>query len=931
MYIVAVALWIPDMRPTTRGDPAGSPPDQPAPSLVGRTLGAYNVQAMIGAGGMGEVYRARDPRLGRDVAIKVLPPHLATSPEALARFEREARAVAALTHPNILSIHEFGTDQGVAYAVMELLDGETLRERIARGRLPWRKAAGFAIQVADGLAAAHDKGIVHRDLKPENIFLTASGQAKILDFGLARVSPPASAVETTMVGAVTQPGTFMGTVGYMPPEQVRGEETGPPGDLFAFGCVLYEMLAGRAPFARSTPAECLAAVLRDDPAPLAGEGGDVPPPLEALVFRCLEKRAADRFRSASDLGFSLRAMSGASLTLAPGTVAAPTTAGRLRRWHLGAVGVVGLALGAGVTWALWRPAVPSPALLPLVRLSLPLPSDAPLAPNDSPTAGSSVALSQNGRWMAYVALRNGRRQLVIRALDRAQETVLPGTEGAMTPILSPDDQWVAFFTETELKKVPLSGGTPTTLCATPPVTRGAVWADNGTIYFSPSFTDGLQGVPASGGLPKAVTAVDRAAGESNHLLPEALPGGGALLFTAWKGGDFGAASIWAVALATGERKLLLESASAPRFVPPDFLVFARGGGLFAARFDAEQLAVAGEPVPVVDGVWTDRATGSAHYAVAGNGTLVYTPGGDTVERRRLVWVDRQGRAQAVPAEPSFYGDPKLSPDGRRVAVEAVNDIWVYDFNDATLSRITFGGVNQHPVWAPDARHLAFSSSQGTAFTTLFWADVDAGGSPEPLSHESAIQFPTSWTPDGSTLAYSEHPGEPSGSFDIFVLRPRSGEPKQALIRTQFKEDQGTFSPDGRFLAYVSDETGQLQVYLRPFPGPGPRARVSPEGGTEPVWSRDGRELFYRRDRQYFSVTTTRAGDQLRVGRPQRLFEGDFVVASLIPGFPSYDVAPDGQRFIMVARAGDTPRPTRLDVVLGWVQELDQRLKPPTSP
>ena len=882
---------------------------------------------------MGEVYRARDPRLGRDVAIKVLPAHLADDEHALARFEREARVVAALSHPNILAIHDFGTDQGVAFAVMELLDGRTLREALAESPLPWRKAVGIAVQLADGLAAAHAKHVVHRDLKPENIFLTASGQAKILDFGLARVAGGASIPDATTLGGATQPGTVMGTVGYMSPEQVRGEEAGPASDVFAFGCVFYEMLTGRGPFTRPTPAETMAAVLRDDPASLADQVAGVPPAVEAILAHCLEKRPEDRFQAARDMGVALRAAGGLT-SAATGVVSSLTGAVQpphheRRRWALPAAAAAGLLVGVVAASAWWRLAAPAPTPAALVHLSLPLSPGAPLAPNDHPAAGSSLAVSQDGHWIAYVVLRNGQRQVALRGLDRSEETILAGTEGALTPIFSPDSQWVAFFTETGLKKVPLLGGTATTVCATPPVTRGGVWADDGTIYFAPDFSRGLQAVASSGGQARDVTRIDLEAGESNHLLPEALPGAQSLLFTVWKGGDFAAASIWSLSLATGERKRLLESAAAPRYVPPGYLVFARAGALFAVRFDAERLSVTGEAVPVVDGVWSDRATGTAHYAVSRNGMVVYAPGGNTVERRRLVWVDRKGRAELLPAEPGFYGDPRLSPDGRRIAVEALNDIWVYSLESGTLSRVSFRGVSQHPAWAPDGRHLAFSSSHGFTVPKLFWTDVDAGSQPQPLSRDGGVQFPATWTRDGKTLSYAEtaiEDVEPQTGWDIWLLRPGANPERSVLIRTQFKEEQPAFSPDGRALAYVSDETGKLEVFLRGFPETGRRVRVSVNGGTEPVWSRRGDELFYRVDRQYFAVPVTTT-DPIRVGRPALMFEGDFVVASVVPGTPSYDVAPDGQRFVMVARAGDTPRPLRVDVVLGWVRDLERRLRP----
>ena len=590
------------------------------------------------------------------------------------------------------------------------------------------------------------------------------------------------------------------------------------------------MLSGRAPFACESVAESLATVLRDNPPPVGAEAREVPAALESLVGHCLEKRCEDRFQSASDMGFALRAIAGS-----PSVDATPSEARRRPSYWLAAAGVVlGLITGIAGTRLWWWPAAGESAP---VHLSLLLSAGSTLAPNDSPEAGSSLAISRDGRWIAYVVLRAGERYLAVRSLDRPEETVLPATAGALSPVFSPDARWIAYLTETDLRKVPLTGGAPTTICAMPPVARGATWSDNDTIYFSPSFSAGLQGVSAGGGQPQDVTTVDRQAGESNHLLPEALPGGGALLFTVWKGGDFSAASIWSLSLRNHERRLLIESASGPRYVAPGFLVFGRGGSLFAVRFDAERLTLSADAVPVVDGVWTDPSTGTTHAAVSRSGTVVYAPGGETTERRRLEWLDRQGHAEPLGLDPLFVANPRLSPDGRRIAIESLNDLWVYDLNDTTLSRVTFRGVNQHPVWSPDGRRLAFSSSQAVANPSLFWTDIDGGGQPEPLSAGTAVQFPTSWSNAGNVLAYAEiaPETEPSTGWDIRMIQPGEVGPSRTLVRSQFKDDQPALSPDGHALAYVSDETGKLEVYFgysrisAAGPGSRPTAAPNPSG------------------------------------------------------------------------------------------------------
>jgi Tol biopolymer transport system component len=900
---------------------------------AGTRLANYTIVAPLGAGGMGEVYRATDSRLGRDVAIKVLPGHLAADAEAEARFAREVRAVAALSHPNILAIHDVGSEGGVAYAVMELLDGSTLRDRMRGGPMPWSRAMPIALQIADGLAAAHARGVIHRDLKPENIFITSSGQAKILDFGLARLDSTTAEPADETTDRLTLPGTLLGTIGYMSPEQISGAMAGPATDIFSFGCVLYEMLAGRSPFARATSAEVLVAALRDDPAPLAEGPHGVPAALEAIVQHCLEKRPDDRFQSARDMAFALRAASGASADAARAKDHAEDPVHPRRRIaRLAALIGLGVIIGLSGLWAGLRLSRPTePASAP-ARLSLVLAADTGFAPNESPVAGSNVAISRDGRMLAYVVQRESGQHLALRSLDETRDAELAGTDGARSPFFSPDGRWIAFFTVTALKKVPVEGGTPSVICATPPVARGGAWADDGVIYLSQSFSAGLDAVDAGGGRLRRVTANDLKAGESNHLLPEALPGGRAVLFTAWKGGDFSAAGIWAVSIPSGARKLVLESASAPRFVPPGYLVFSRAGALFATKFDPERLEVSGEAVPMIDRVLTDRRTGSAHYAVAATGTLVYAPGGDTVEMRRLIWLDRQGRQEPLPAPPSLYGALKLSPDGRRVAVESFNDIWVADVIAPKLERMSFNGVNQFPVWTPDGRHLTFSSSGEATDPKLYQNAVESVGRPESLMTGGGVQFPSSWTPDGKVLAYSEIAGTPTEAptgWDIWLWRSGPSPSATPLLQTAFNEEQPMFSPSGRALAYVSDESGQLQVYVRAFPDMGRRVRISTDGGTEPVWSRAGDELFYRNGRRFYSVRMTGL-DLPAPGPPALMFEYDPVVASVVPGTPSYDVTPDGRRFITVAREGAPVRLNRLEVALGWTQDLARRLRPAAS-
>ncbi len=891
------------------------------PLTPGTRLGPYEVVAPLGAGGMGEVFRARDTRVGREVALKLLPEALAADRERLGRFDREARALASLNHPFVATLFAFEEYEDRRFLVLELVAGESLADRLTHGPLPLGEALRLFGQIAEGLEAAHEKGIVHRDLKPANVQLTPDGTAKILDFGLAKMveaeaGPLDSEQPTQTQVTTTRPGLIVGTAAYMSPEQARGGSVDKRTDIWAFGVCLYEALTGQRTFPGHTVTDTLVAVLEREP-DWAALPAATPANVRLRLARCLRKDARERLRDIGDARLELiePAASGSA------AVATRQRSRSLRRWRAATVTAAVVAVAASLAAVrLWvnRPAI-APA--PIAHLSVLLGGGESLASTDGPRAGSSVALSRDGRSLVYCSRRNGQTVLVLRTLDRAEEKVLPETDGAFGPFFSPDGSWVAFFTETALKKVSLNGGGSMTICATPPVARGGTWADDDTIYFTPDFSSGLQRVAAGGGRPQDVTTLDLTAKEANHVFPEILPGGEVLLFTVWKGGSFEAASTWALSLRTGKRTPLIEGASEARYLPGGYLVFARGGTLLAAPFDPKTLAVlASAATPVVEGVWNNPLTGTAHYALSRTGTLVFAPGQSTLARRRLAWVDRRGRADFLPTEPGYYGELRLSPDGKRLAVLLLNDIWVYDFESRTMTRMTFRGVNQAPVWTPDGRRITFSSSQDVTRPTLYWVDAAGGAEPEILSRDGEVQFPSSWSPDGTTLAYEEIKlVNPESDFDIWLLTGGGPWKRQSLIRTPFKDDQPMFSPDGRALAWVSNDSGRFQVYVRPYPGGG-RILVSPDGGVEPIWSHSGTELFFRHGRGVYSVPISTKGVVTR-GQPSLLFEGDFERGSMTPGIPAYDVAPDGQRFIMVSADSDAASPTRLDVVVNWGEEL----------
>ncbi len=890
-------------------------------------LGPYEILAPVGTGGMGEVYRARDRRLGREVAVKVLGSEVASTPEMRARFQREARSISALSHPNICPLFDVGQQDDHDFIVMEYLEGQTLAERLARLRaggsegLPIEEAVRIAGEVARALAHAHRHGIVHRDLKPGNVMLTSTG-SRLLDFGLAKQQAPAGSTspvpsaEDTRSVSLTGPTQLLGTPLYMAPEQVEGRAIDARTDVFAFGSVLYEMLTGRRAFDADSTAGVIAAVLTGEPPRVRELRPEVPESLERLVNQCLAKDPPDRWQSARDIELYLA-------SLADLAYRDPTGKRRISSGLIAGALAAGAILGMVAAGLFWRPGRAAPGPAAVAALSIALPAHAKLVPNDRPGGGSSLAISRDGRRLAYVSLRNGTSRLILRTLDRAEEVEVAGSEGALSPFFSPDGAWVAFFNGIDLKKAPVSGGTPMKICKAPPVPRGGAWAEDGTIYFSPNFSRGLQRVSSDGGVPQDVTQVDFASGESNHLLPELLPGGEVLLYTSWTGGDFDSASVWSLSLRTGARRRLIVSAAAARYVAPGYLVFSRGGSLLAVPFDAERLEAGGSAVPVLEGVWNDPSTGTAHYAIAQNGTLVYAHQLSNAAPNRLVWVDRLGRIEPWPTEAGFYTDVRFSPDGRRVAVRNRNDIWLYDLAGRTMSRVTHRGVNQFPVWTPDGRHITFSSSQGVPEPKLAWSDLSRDGGTELLTRDGGAQFPSSWSPDRKVLAYSEISDSDTNDptdFDVWLMNPEDRAARAALIRTEAKEDQATFSTDGLALAYVSDETGRLEVYLRATDAAGRKIQVSAGGGTEPVWSRKGGELFFRNGRRYFSVrVTTRT--PMAVGAAQLLFEGSFVVDSATPGNPSYDVAPDGRRFVMVTSEGEASWPSHIEVVLNWIEKL----------
>jgi eukaryotic-like serine/threonine-protein kinase len=879
-------------------------------------LGPYEIFSMIGSGGMGEVYRGRDPRLGRDVAIKVLPSNASSDPGRLHRFEQEARAAAALNHPNILAVYDVGVHDGVPYIVSELLDGQTLRDRLAGGPLPVRTSIDYAVQIAHGLAAAHEKTIVHRDLKPDNVFVTPDGRVKILDFGLAKLVDQES---TGVVSSVlptsppgTSPGLVLGTTGYMSPEQVRGAPVDRRTDIFALGVVLYEMLTGRRAFARDTVPETMTAILRDDIPDIQSSAPQVSVPLEQVLRRCLDKDPSRRFQSTQDLAFALSTVGSATTSSAAAAFDSTSSSKRRPGLAIAALGIVALAIGAIAATALRSR--PPAATAPLRRLTISLPDTEPLAPASTSPLGLgkiSIAVSPDGTRVVYVAIRNGTRQLVVRDLERFESRALRGTEGAYGPFFSPDGTSVGFFSQNALKKVSLLGGDPVTV-AEARQARSGTWLPDGSIVFGNFEGSVLLQVPSAGGASRTV-ATTYYAFQSLAALPVSTH----VLVDMRSGANPDLNTIEAVAVGDGTRKVLLGGGTRPAYVDGR-LLFMRGGAMFAVPFDLARLEVTGSPVAVIEGIRTETE-GAGQVGISGDGTLVYVEGTPAWQGTPVL-VNRDGKAQPLGAPKQVYGTFALAPDGKRIAFEVVGttvDIWVYEIGRGTFTRLTQSGLHGAPIWSPDGRQIAYNAVQDGKVTVMA-RPVDGSGGETQLWSGTLRCVPYSWSPDGKTIAVGCS-SDQSGNEDVYLLSVGDKSEPRPFVQTPFSDWGAKFSPDGNWIAYTSDTSGQYEVYVRPFPGPGSQWQISTGGGEEPVWSHDGKEIFYRNGTKWMAVAV-KTTSEFSATPPKLLFTGPYVN---VPG-PSYDVGPDG-RFVLIEGPPEAPV-THLNVVLNWFDDL-RRLVP----
>jgi eukaryotic-like serine/threonine-protein kinase len=889
------------------------------PISAGTKLGPYEVLSAIGAGGMGEVYKARDTRLDRIVAIKVLPTHLADRSELRERFEREAKTIASLNHPHICVLHDIGHQDGTDYLVMEYLEGETLAQRLVKGSLPLEQVLQYAIEISDALDKAHRKGITHRDLKPGNIMLTKSG-TKLLDFGLAKLKQEVSPVIPesqlpTMKSAITGEGTILGTLHYMAPEQIEAKEVDARTDIFAFGAVVYEMATGKKAFEGKTSASVMAKIMEAEPPSMTMLTPMTPPALDRVVKRCLAKDPDKRWQTASDLCEELNWISDGG-----SQAGMPVPAASKREWkkHLPWVAAipVAMALAAGAALYLRRS---MPTATRAVRFTVGPPEKMEFSPNPA-----FLSVSPDGTKLVFVTGTVTDRQLWIRSLDSPTAQALPGTEDAINPFWSPDSQFVGFLAGGKLKKIAISGGPPQTLTETAFVNTLAAqsssgsWSREGVILFTSNAT--IYRVSESGGAPSPVTKLDPSKSEIDHKWPQFLPDGNHFLFLAYGSGTqtgAGISGVYVASLDSKERKLILNSATNAVYVLPGYLLFTRQGTLMAQSFDADRLQLTGEAVPVAQGVQTVAVLARSAFTASDDGVLAYRSGGTGVPLT-LVWVSRNGTEQRLSAPAHNYVLPRISPDGQRVATgieEGESQIWVYDLSRDALTRLTFEGANNvDPIWTPDGKLIVFKGNK----SRLFWQPADGSGAAEILISDelSTNNLPGSWSPDGRELALTED--RATRKIWIMALKDRK---THIFVDGPLYETAPQFSPDGHWIAYSSNESGRSEIYVRPYPGPGGKWQISTEGGTEPVWNPKGRELFYR-DGQKMMAVEYEGQQAFSASKPKMLFQGPYIPTPR--SFPDYDVSPDGQRFLMLRAPDQSQGPAQINVVLNWFEELKQK-------
>lgn len=898
------------------------------PLTSGMQLGPYEILSPVGAGGMGEVYKARDTRLDRTVAIKVLPGHLADDPNLRQRFEREARALSSLSHAHICTLYDIGHENGTDFLVMEFLEGESLAQRLEKGPLPPDQLLRYALQIADALDKAHRQGVIHRDLKPSNIVLTKAG-AKLVDFGLAKPAAnvlasaisdmsksPTQSIPLGATGPLTAEGSLVGTFQYMAPEQLEGRDADARTDLFAFGCVLYEMATGKPAFAGKSKASLIASILTAEPPALAAVAPLTPPALERVVRICLAKDADDRFQTAHDLKLQLEWVAeGGSLAGVP----APVTARRrLRERAVWAVAALALLAALAASLGLVRYAGQLREASRTVR--------ATMLPPDKTIFGPAV-VSPDGRRLAFEGWSEGRSRLWVQSLDSLAPQPLSGTEDANHPFWSADSRFLGFFAGGKLKKIDAAGGPPQTLCDAPQG-RGGTWNQEGVIVFAPDTTLQLHRVAAAGGASMPLGKLDESRQETTHRWPWFLPDGRHFLYLG-RSASPEKSAIFVGSLDGEPPKLLVNAESSVAYAPPGYLLFLREQTLMAQPFSASRLETTGDAFPVAERVRFNFGNWKAFFSVSTNGVLVYQTG-SAAAGGRLHWYDRSGRQVGAVGATSGYRDPSLSPDGRYVSLNISDpqsgniDVWLYELGRDVQTRFTFdAGIDAGAVWSPDGSRVAFHSNRKGVWN-LYLKPASGAGAEEALLESEGGKFVSDWSRDARFLLY-EH-NDPKTRGNLWVLSMQGERKPYLVLQTPYDEDGARFSPNGRWIAYTSDESGRDEVYVIPFqlddkgvpvPSPAGKWQVSTGGGWNSRWRRDGKELYYLSDDdKVMAVEIRESGASLEIGAVRPLFQARTLSG---PG-RRYDVSPDGQRFLINTLEGEEEL-SPLTLVVNWTTEI----------
>ncbi len=906
--------------------------------MVPSVISHYEILAKLGEGGMGVVYKAHDTTLGRTVALKFLPAHLSSSDADKARFMQEAKAASSLNHPNVCTIYAIEEHEHQLFIAMEFVDGQTLAEK--KDSISFRQAVDIGIQAAEGLAAAHEKGIVHRDIKPENIMVRRDGIVQIMDFGLAKLHGPVNASRLTKTGAM------MGTVGYMSPEQVQGQEVDHRTDIFSLGVVLYELFAGGSPFKGVHETAVMYEIVNVEPRPISLQKEGLDPRIDEIVLECLEKDRDDRYQSARELAKDLKKFRNSSpdrksriystsrgeiaptaAPLSPVTGSGPVTltgaarltgrAGMIRPgivpWALSVILLIALA-------AVWLMAHrPSPERM-VARFAIRLADDQALTLANYP----ALAISHDGTALVYRA----DNTLYLRTMNSMEPVALSGLGAAASPFFSPDDKWLGFFSNGKLEKVLLGGGTPIDL-ADVPDNRGAAWNRDGSIVFAEPAGQGLSLINENGGAVRRITTIDSVRHERTHRWPSFLPDGRHVMFTVGNLASpdyYENASIDVADIETGARKTILKEASSARYIDPGYLLFARSGDLFVVPFDAGICEVNGVPVSVVKGVCNDVTTGITDYAVSSNGTLAYVPGSLGGQDRRLVKISTRGEIAALDSSHHRFLEPRLSPDGTKLALVIGNgedyDVWMFDVMKRTWNRLTFGGLNRSPQWSPDSRHIAYMKRTKDGASAIVVKPYDGSGEEVEVCKVTNRSYVDQWSADGKYLLIDDL--DASNSISNLVVVPLKGkELPWNYSRSKFDEYEASISPNGKWIAYLTNETGSYQIYVRSFPGKEGKWQISTDGAEEPRWSPDGKTLYYRKGAQLVSVPVSTSGT-FSAGAPAVLING-FPAMNVDSGI-SYDITPDGREFVTTTPVEGTTF-KNIALVLNWTAELNALTAP----